>query len=247
MPPVPFNPYESDFTGSAPPPSPPSLTHLLGTDNRGRDVLVRLFYGFRIAILFALALAFAGYALGMAVGAVMGFWGGRIDLFMQRVIEVWATVPFLYLAMIIASVFTPSFFSLLIVMGLFAWTGIASYMRTEVYREKARDYCLAAQAIGCSPARIIFRHLMPNCLVPVISFLPFSIVAGINSLTALDFLGYGLPAPTPSWGELLGQGLGHLTAYWMTASTVFFLVGTLTLINFIGEAVREAFDPRRQV
>ena len=245
LPLIPYNPYEYDFTEEANPPNAPSLLHLLGTDNRGRDVCVRLFYGFRIAIVFALTLSVLGYAAGIVIGAVMGFFGGWVDLFLQRFIEIWSTMPFLYLCIIIASVFTPNFLSLLILLGLFAWIGMTYYIRTEIYREKAKDYCFAARSIGCSNARIMLKHLLPNCLVPVISYFPFSVVAGINSLTALDFLGYGLPSPTPSWGELLGQGLDHLSAYWITGSTFVAIVATLLLITFIGEAVREAFDPKQ--
>ena len=245
LPPLPFNPYEYDFTDAGNPPQRPSLTHPLGTDNRGRDVLVRLFYGFRVSIVFALCLAGTGYAVGILLGALMGFFGGWVDLGMQRFIEIWSTLPFLYLCIIIASVITPNFLSLLVILALFSWIGMTYYIRTEIYREKAKDYCYAARSIGCSNARIMLKHLLPNCLVPVISFFPFSVVAGINSLTALDFLGYGLPAPTPSWGELLSQGLDHLSAYWITGATFAAIVGTLLLITFIGEAVREAFDPKQ--
>ncbi len=245
MPPISYNPYEYDFQEDSNPPHAPSGRHLLGTDDRGRDILVRLFYGFRIAIVFSLVLSTFGYAIGIVIGAIMGYFGGWVDLLIQRGIEVWATVPFLYLCIIFASIFTPSFWILLIILGLFSWISMTFYIRTEVYREKAKDYCTAARSIGASHRKVILKHLLPNSMVPVVSYFPFAVVSGINSLTALDFLGYGLPAPTPSWGELLNQGLENLDAYWITGSTFIAIATTLLLITFIGESVREALDPKQ--
>lgn len=245
MPLIPYDPYEYDFSSGATPPAAPDDNHLLGTDDRGRDVLVRLFYAFRIAILFSLTLTITGYAIGIVVGAIMGYFGGWVDLLVQRFIEIWSSIPFLYLCIIFASIFRPSFLTLLGILSLFTWISMTYYTRTEVYREKAKDYCSAARSIGCSHRRIILKHLLPNSLVPVVSYFPFAIVANINALTSLDFLGYGLPAPTPSWGELLKQGLENLDAYWITGSAFIAIVITLLLITFIGEAIRESFDPKQ--
>lgn len=246
MPPITYDPYESDFVDGSPPPNAPSKKHWLGTDDRGRDILVRLFYGFRTAIWFALLLTILGYAVGISIGAVMGYYGGWVDLFFQRIIEIWSAIPFLYLCIIIASIFEPSFVMLLFVLLLFEWIGITYYIRTEIYREKSKDYCLAAKSIGAKNFRIIFKHLLPNCLVPVITFFPFAMIGAITALTSLDFLGYGLPAPTPSWGELMLQAREHLhKAYWIPLAAFSAVVITLLLITFIGEALREALDPKQ--
>ncbi|MBF0105414.1 MAG: ABC transporter permease [Deltaproteobacteria bacterium] len=246
LPPIPYNPYENDFALQGNPPYAPDSRHLLGTDSSGRDVLVRLFYGFRIAIIFAILLTVSGYFIGTVIGAVMGYFGGWVDLLTQRAIEIWSTMPFLYLCIIIASIFEPTFMILLGILLLFSWINMTYYIRTEVYREKAKDYAVAAKSMGAGHLRIIMRHLLPNSLVPLVSYFPFSVVGGIYSLTALDFLGYGLPPPTPSWGDLLNQGLENaMNAPWITAATFTALVVTLLLITFIGEAVREAFDPRQ--
>lgn len=246
LPIIPFNPLEYDFVDGVEPPNAPNRVHWLGTDDRGRDVFVRLFYGFRLAILFSLVLTISGYIVGISIGAIMGFFGGWVDLLIQRFIEIWSSTPFLYLCIIVSSLLTPNIYILLVILLLFAWLGMTYYMRTEIYREKAKDYCLAARSIGAGNARIIFKHLLPNSLVPVISFFPFSVVGGISSLTSLDYLGYGLPPPTPSWGEMLsqaGEQLHH--AWWIGISTFAAMVFTLLLITFIGEAIREAFDPKQ--
>ncbi len=246
MPLVPYNPYEYDFSTGAPPPNSPSKTHWFGTDDRGRDILVRLFYGFRIAILFALMLTICGYLIGVSIGAIMGYFGGWVDLLLQRFIEMWSATPFLYLCIIISSLLTPNIYILFFILLLFSWIGMTYYARTEIYREKSKDYCYAARSIGAGHLRVIFRHLLPNSLVPVISFFPFAVVGSIGSLTSLDYLGYGLPPPTPSWGELLSQGGEHLhNAYWIILSTFAALACTLLLVTFIGEAIREAFDPKQ--
>ena len=175
----------------------------------------------------------------------MGYFGGWYDIIFNRVIEIWSNVPFLYVVIIISSIVVPNFWLLILIMSLFGWMGVAAYLRTSVYREKAREYTVAAQAIGCSPPRIMFRHILPNTIAILITLIPFSVTGGMTSLTALDFLGFGLPAPTPSWGELLSQGVENLEARWIVMSVVSFMVVILTMVTFIGEAIREAFDPRK--
>jgi microcin C transport system permease protein len=245
LPPVPYSPLESDFVDGSYPPYPPSARHWLGTDTSGRDVVARLLYGFRIAIAFSLLLLLANYAVGVAIGCAMGYFGGAFDLLFQRLIEIWSNVPFLYVIMIIASIIVPTFWTLALVMVLFGWTGMTWYMRTATYRERAREYVTAARALGASPARTIFRHILPNTLSTIVTFVPFSVASGITSLTALDYLGFGLPPPTPSWGELLAQGTDNLQRPWIVTSVVVALCAVLMMVTFIGEAVREAFDPRR--
>jgi microcin C transport system permease protein len=246
LPPVPYSPYETDLESDEFPPLPPSLSsgHLLGTDTTGRDVLARLLYGFRIAIAFSLLLLAFEYVIGVCIGCLMGFLGGAFDLILQRLIEIWSNVPFLYVIMIVASVVTPSFWSLLLIMIAFGWTGMTWYMRTATYKENARDYVTAARAVGASGRRIVFRHILPNTVSTIVTFIPFSITAGITALTALDYLGFGLPPPTPSWGELLKQGTDNLESPWIVGSVVIAMTTVLLLATFIGEAIREAFDPR---
>jgi len=175
----------------------------------------------------------------------MGYWGGWFDLLFQRLIEVWSNVPFLYVVMIVSSIVVPNFWLLIVIMLLFGWMGMTWYMRTVTYRERSKEYVLAARSLGASPLRVIFHHIMPNAVSLIVTFVPFSVTAGISALTALDFLGYGLPPPTPSWGELLQQGKNNLESPWIVSSVVCSLVVVLTMITFIGEAVREAFDPKR--
>jgi len=256
MPPYPYSPTESllDLPGS--PPHQPSLQHFFGTDDRGRDVFARLMYGFNVSMTFALVVALLGEGFGIFVGALIGYFGGKLDIFGQRLIEIWSSIPFLYTIIIVSSIIVPvylpdrnlilqpSFWLLVAILAVFGWMGSTYYIRGEYYREKAKDYVGAAIAMGVSEWSIMFRHILPNALTPVVSFTPFIVVANIESLVALDFLGFGLPAPTPSWGELIGQGTEYLTKWWL----VFFPLGalflTLLLIVFIGEAVREAFDPK---
>ncbi|MFW5781971.1 MAG: ABC transporter permease subunit [Candidatus Muiribacteriaceae bacterium] len=226
------------------PPTPPDSKHWVGTDDRGRDVLARLVYGFRISMSFALLVVVAGYTLGVIVGALVGFFGGKFDFITMRFIEIWSSMPFLFTVMIIASIMVPNFLLLVIILSLWGWIGTAWYIRAEFLREKNRDYVQAAQAIGVSNTKIIFRHILPNSLTPLISFLPFSIISGIGSLVSLDFLGFGLPAPTPSWGELLNQGIGNINSWWIAIAPIGAMFLTLMLVTFIGEAVREAFDPK---
>ncbi len=253
MPPVPYNPFENHAPGGIFKPLPPdaSQQHYLGTDTTSRDILARLFYGTRIALLFSVGFMLAVYLIGIAIGCSMGYFGGLFDLLFQRLIEIWSNIPFLYMVIIVFSVI-PAAYSistrigiLLIVMVLFSWTSMTYYMRTETYKEKARDYIAAARVIGASNTRIIFRHVLPNVLSTLVTFMPFTIVAAISAITALDFLGFGLPPPTPSLGELLKQGTANLrTAPWIVMSAFGTLVALLTLVTFIGEAVRESFDPK---
>lgn len=247
LPPIPYNPLETDFIEGSFPPYAPSLTHqhYLGTDSSGRDIAARLAYGFRIAIVFSLMLLLFNYLIGISIGSIMGFWGGTFDLFFQRLIEIWSNVPFLYIVMILSSIITPGFWTLVGVMILFGWMSMTWYMRTATYRENAREYVLAARAIGASNGRIIFRHILPNTVSVIVTFIPFSIASGITSLTALDYLGFGLPPPTPSWGELLSQGIQNLESPWIVSSVVAAMTIVLVMVAFIGEAIREAFDPRK--
>jgi microcin C transport system permease protein len=247
LPPVPYGPFENDLKEDAYPPLPPSVAtrHFLGTDTTGRDIVARLVYGLRIAMAFSMILLLCNYAIGVAVGCAMGFWGGAFDLFFQRVIEVWSNVPYLYVIMIIASVVVPSFWTLVAVMVLFGWMSMTWYMRTATYREKARDYVVAARALGAGSARIVGRHILPNTISLIVTFAPFSVASGITALTALDYLGFGLPPPTPSWGELLAQGTANLDSPWIVSSVVAAMVVVLLTVTFIGEALRESFDPKK--
>ena len=227
------------------PPTKPSLSgNLLGTDDRGRDVFARLIYGFQISISFALMVTTITYIFGIIVGSLLGYFGGKFDLIMQRFVEIWSTIPFLYTIIIISSILVPNFWLLIGIMCLFKWMGMTYYIRAEFLREKAKDYVSAAISIGASDTKIIFKHILPNALTPVISFAPFSIVANISALVSLDFLGFGLPAPTPSWGELLVQGKANMLSPWLAGSPLGAMFITLMLVTFIGEAVREAFDPK---
>ncbi|MBF0225827.1 MAG: ABC transporter permease subunit [Desulfobacterales bacterium] len=246
MPPVPYGPYENDFKDDKYPPLPPSIAdkHFLGTDTIGRDILSRVVYGFRIAIFFSICLLLADYLIGVSIGCAMGYIGGKFDLFFQRIIEIWSNVPFLYVIIFISSIVVPNFFTLVVIMAFFGWINMTWIMRTSTYKEKARDYVLAAKALGASNIRIIFNHIIPNTISIIVTFAPFSISNGIVALSALDYLGFGLPPPTPSWGELLNQGWANMYAWWIVTSVIGFMVFTLIIVTFIGEAVREAFDPK---
>ncbi|GHA59976.1 ABC transporter permease [Photobacterium aphoticum] len=246
MPLVPWNPYEQDFSGNYPP-NPPSAEnkHYLGTDIIGRDILARLVYGFRTAMGFALMTMAISYAIGTAVGCAMGFFGGKFDLFVQRLIEVWSMVPFLYVIMILVSITQPTFALFVGINVLFGWMGMTWYMRTMTYKESAREYVMAAKALGASTARILFNHILPNTMVMIVTLAPFTIAANITALTALDYLGLGLMPPTPSWGELLQQGKSNLDSPWIVTSVVTSIVLVLVMVTFIGEAIRAAFDPKK--
>ena len=232
-----------------PPPHAPNAAqqHYLGTDSQGRDVASRLLYGFRISIFFALFLVLSAQIVGTVVGSLQGYLAGRFDMVSQRVIEVLIAIPSLYVVIVLAALFQPSFWMLLGILALFQWIGITFFMRAEMYREKTREYCLAARSYGASHLRIVFRHLLPNCLTPLVTFTPFAVVGAIFALTGLDFLGYGLPAPTPSWGELIDQALQtqNRDKLWLILSPFTALTITLVLVVFIGESVREAFDPKQ--
>ena len=254
MPLIPWGPYFNDAVDGVLKARAPDAEreHYLGTDTTGRDVLARLIYGFRTAIFFAMAYTVLVYLIGVSVGCAMGYFGGAFDLLFQRLIEIWSNVPFLYMVIIVFSVI-PATFSigtrislLLLIMVLFNWTGLTYYMRTETYKEKARDYTAAAMVLGAGTPRVIFRHILPNTIATMMTFVPFTVVSAITAITALDFLGWGLPPPTPSIGELLKQGTANLTtAPWIVISGFVTLVFVLAIVTFIGEAVREAFDPRK--
>ncbi|MFA7384091.1 MAG: ABC transporter permease [Desulfurivibrionaceae bacterium] len=234
-----------NLTLNQPVPSPPDRSNYLGTDDRGRDVLARLLYGFRLSVVFAFVLTFIGTVIGIITGAVQGYLGGRTDLFMQRFIEIWSAMPELYLLIIFASIFKPSVLLLLILLSIFGWMGLADYVRAEFLKGRNLDYVKAAKALGVGNITIMFRHLLPNGMTPVITFLPFRLSGSILALTSLDFLGLGVPPPTPSLGELLAQGKNNIEAWWLSLTTFGVLVGTLVLLIFIGEALRETFDPRK--
>jgi microcin C transport system permease protein len=221
------------------------MDNWLGTDDRGRDVLARLIYGFRLSILFGLALTIVGVTVGIITGALMGFFGGKFDLVTQRAIEIWSAMPELYLLIIFASIFTPSIWLLVVLLAAFSWMGLSDYVRAEFFRNRALEYVRAARALGLTNMQIMRRHILPNSLTPVITFLPFRMSAAILSLTSLDFLGLGVPPGTPSLGELLAQGKGNLDAWWISLSTFVVLVSTLLLLTFMGEALRDAFDSRK--
>jgi microcin C transport system permease protein len=246
MPPIPYDAYENDLKEDQFPPFPPSIEekHYFGTDTIGRDIAARLVYGFRIAIFFSLLLLAFNYAVGVSIGCAMGFWGGLFDLIFQRIIEIWSILPFLYVIIIISSIMVPNFFMLIVIMAFFGWIGITWTMRTITYKEKAREYALAAKALGATDFRIIFKHIIPNTIAIIVTFAPFAVSSGIVALTSLDYLGFGLPPPTPSWGEMLQQGSANLDAWWIGGSVILAMIITLMAVTFIGEAIREAFDPK---
>lgn len=248
LPIVPYAPEESlldELEGV--PPHPPSWQHWLGTDDRGRDVFARLAYGFKISLTFSFLVTIVSFVVGIIVGGVLGFVGGKTDLIGVRLIEIWSTLPFLYIIIIISSLFGASFLVMIIVLTLFSWMNISFYVRGEFYREKVKEYVLAARAIGTPGRRIILRHILPNSLTPIITFIPFSVVGNITLLVALDYLGFGLPPPTPSWGELINQGMHNLHNWWLVVFPLMVLFLTLLLIVFIGEGVREAFNPKERI
>ncbi len=244
-PPNPYHHSTINYFAKEPNPSGPSADNWLGTDDRGRDVAARLLYGFRISVLFALALTFIGVLLGVLTGAVQGYFGGKLDLGFQRFIEIWGSMPELYLLIIFSAMFDPSVALLLILLSLFGWMGLSDYVRAEFLRNRQLDYVRAARAMGLSNAQIIWRHILPNSLTPVVTFLPFRMSAAILALTSLDFLGLGVPPGTPSLGELLAQGKNNIDAWWISLSTFGVLVITLLLLTFMGDALRDALDPRK--
>ena len=233
-----------NYFSTSPNPAPPSRENWLGTDQQGRDVFARLLYGFGVSVEFGLVLTLIGSVLGILAGAVQGYFGGRTDIVGQRLIEIWSALPELYLLIIFASVFEPSFVLLIILLSLFGWIGLSDYVRAEFLRNRNQDYVRAARAMGLSNWQIIWRHLLPNSLTPVITFLPFRMSGSILALTSLDFLGLGVPPPTPSLGELLAEGKANLDAWWISLSTFGVLVATLLLLTFMGDALRNALDTR---
>ncbi len=234
-----------NFDLNVPVPAPPSAQNWLGTDDQGRDVLARILYGLRLSILFGLGLTIAGAAIGVTVGALQGYYGGTVDLIGQRILEVWGGLPMLFMIIILVSMFSPSIGWLFAVMLLFGWMGLVGLVRAEFLRARNFDYVRAARAMGTPDRQIIFRHILPNALASSLSQLPFILTANITALTALDFLGYGLPPGSPSLGELMTQAKNNLDAPWLAWSAFFSLSILLSLLIFIGEAARDAFDPRR--
>ncbi len=228
-----------------PAPSPPSAEHWLGTDDQARDVAARLVYGFRISVVFALALTAAAASIGVVAGAVQGYYGGLTDLLFQRFIEIWSSIPLYFALILLASVLVPSFWTLLGILLLFSWMSFVGVVRAEFLRARNFDFVRAAKALGVSNLRIMLRHVLPNAMVATLTFLPFSLVAGITALTGLDYLGLGLPPGSPSLGELLAQGKANLQAPWLGLTAFGVIAIMLSLLVFIGEAVRDALDPRK--
>ncbi|MEQ1142382.1 ABC transporter permease [Acinetobacter soli] len=230
---------------AVPVPSPPSQQNWLGTDDQGRDVLARILYGLRVSLLFGFALTLCAAFIGILIGALQGYYGGWVDLIGQRVLEVWGGLPMLFMVMILVSMFTPSVYWLFVIMLLFGWTALVGLVRAEFLRARNFDYVRAARALGVADRTIIFRHILPNAISSSLSQLPFMLTANITALTALDFLGYGLPPDAASLGELLLQGKNNLNAPWLALSGFFTLALVLSLLIYVGEATRDAFDPRR--
>jgi microcin C transport system permease protein len=235
-----------NYFAKEPNPAAPSRDNWLGTDDRGRDVFARLLYGFRVSMLFGIALTVVGVLVGVLAGAVQGFYGGRTDLVLQRLIEIWGSMPELYLLIVFSAVFSPSVWLLFVLLSLFGWIGLSDYVRAEFLRNRQLDYVRAARALGLSNWQIISRHILPNSMTPVVTFLPFRMSAAILALTSLDFLGLGVPPDTPSLGELLSQGKNNLDAWWISLATFAVLVLTLLLLTFMGDALRDALDPRKE-
>jgi len=242
---IPYSYNTINYDLEVPAPAPPSAENWLGTDDQGRDVLARIIYGFRLSVLFGLILTIASSIIGIIVGAIQGYYGGWIDLAGQRFLEIWSSMPILFLIIILTSFVTPNFWWLLGIMLLFSWMSLVDLVRAEFLRGRNFDYVRAARALGVSSPVIMFRHMLPNAMVATLTFMPFILNSGIVTLTSLDFLGFGLPPGSPSLGELLGQGKANLQAPWLGISAFFSLSILLTLLIFIGEAVRDAFDPRK--
>ncbi len=238
-----WNPYESNSIVESYP-SPPTKTNILGTDDRGRDVFARLLYGFKYSITYAVAVWFISLVIGTILGGVMGYFGGRVDFIGQRMVEVLSTVPQFFLLIILISIFSPSLWMLIVISCVFAWISISYYVRGEFLKNRNREYVEAARSLGASDLKIIFKHILPNSLTPIITFAPFTIAAEIVGLAALDYLGFGLQVPTPSWGELLAQAQKNYTiAWWLAFYPSLALFVVLTLLNLIGQGVRDAMDP----
>ncbi len=242
---IPFSYDTVNLDLPVPAPAPPSAVNWLGTDDQGRDVLARTIYGFRISVLFGLTLTLISAVVGVSVGAFQGFYGGLLDLLGQRFMEIWGGMPMLYLLIIMASVITPNFWWLLGLMLLFSWMGFVGVVRAEFLKARNLDFVRAAKALGVSNLKIIYKHILPNAMVATVTFMPFTLAGSITTLTALDFLGFGLPIGSPSLGELLNQGKANLTAPWLGITGFVVIATMLSLLVFMGEAVRDAFDPRK--
>lgn len=242
---IPFGDQTINYDLPSPAPSPPDRIDWLGTDDQGRDVLARLIYGFRISVLFGLSLTVLSSVIGVAAGAIQGYYGGIVDLSFQRFIEIWSGLPVLFLLIILSSIVAPNFWWLLIIMLLFSWMSLVDLVRAEFLRARNFDYVRAARALGVGNLVIIWRHVLPNAMVATLTFLPFILNGSITTLTSLDFLGFGLPPGSPSLGELLAEGKNNLQAPWLGLTAFVVLAVMLSLLIFIGEAVRDAFDPRK--
>ena len=244
----PLNPYSYETINlnlKVPTPAPPSVDNVLGTDDQGRDVLARVIYGFRLSVIFGLLLTVFGSIIGVMVGAVEGYFGGWTDLLIQRFIEIWGGLPQLYILIILSSIIVPGFWTLLIILLIFGWTALEGVVRAEFYRARNFEFVRAARALGVNNFTIMTRHVLPNAMVATLTFLPLILTGSITSLTALDFLGLGLPPGSPSLGELLQQGKSNLQAPWLGLTSAATLAVMLTLLVFVGEAIRDAFDPRK--
>ncbi|MEJ5029831.1 MULTISPECIES: ABC transporter permease [unclassified Comamonas] len=242
-----YGPNTINYFAKSPTPSAPSADNWLGTDDRGRDLLAQLIYGFRVSVLFGLALTAVGTLIGILTGAIQGFFGGKVDLVFQRFTEIWSAMPILYLLIIFSAVLAPSAGLLLVLLSLFGWMALSDYVRVEFLRNRQMDYVKSARALGVPSWKIMWRHILPNSMTPVVTFLPFQMSAAILTLTSLDFLGLGVPPGTPSLGELLNQGKNSIDAWWISLSTFAVLVATLLLLTFMGDALRDALDPRKQL
>ena len=245
-PPIPFSHDTIDYDIPGPTPYPPSPEHLLGTDNYGKDVLAALLYGTRLSFLFAIVLTLASSVIGVLVGGLQGYFGGKTDLFGQRLVEIWAGLPMLFILIILASVVESNVFWLLGILVAFSWMSLVGVVRAEFLRARSLPFVTAARALGVGNAAIMVRHVLPNAMVATITFLPFILTGSITLLTSLDFLGFGLPTDSPSLGRLLAQGRTNIHAPWLGLTTFFTLAVMLTLLIFTGEAVRDAFDPRKE-
>jgi microcin C transport system permease protein len=243
--PNPYGPKSLNYFAKEPNPSGPTAENWLGTDDKGRDLLAQLIYGFRVSVLFALALTAIGVVLGIFTGAVQGFFAGKTDLMFQRFMEVWGSMPQLYMLIIFSAIFKPSIGLLVVLLSLFGWMALSHYVRIDFLRNRQLDYVKAARAMGLSNWQIMWRHILPNSLTSVVTFLPFEMTAAILALTSLDFLGLGVPPGTPSLGELLSQGKNNIDAWWIAASAFGVLAVTLLLLTLMGDALRDALDPRK--
>lgn len=246
-PPIRYSYDTINYNLPTPAPSAPTSDNWLGTDDQGRDVAARVIYGFRLSVVFGLILTLVSSLIGVAAGAVQGYYGGKLDLFLQRVIEIWSSMPSLYILIIFSSIFAPGFWTLLTVLLLFSWMNLVDVVRAEFLRARNFDYVRAARALGMSDRKIITRHVLPNAMVATLTFMPFILTGSITALTSLDFLGLGMPPGSPSLGEMLAQGKNNLHAPWLGITAFVSLALMLTLLTFIGEAVRDAFDPRKTI